>query len=107
MTSRHIALLATTLPLAVFVGFIASAGTPYKIGGPLVVLSAALLVSVAVGVYRRRQGRPWALLRAWIFTIAVLAFIAGIYGMTALFTPTICHPWTVDAACDQLRAGYR
>lgn len=105
MTGRHIALLATTIPMTVFVGFIASAGTPYKIGGPLVVLSTALLVSVTVGAYWQRQGRPCALFRAWIITIAALAFIAGIYGVTALFAPTICHPWTVGAVCDQLRAG--
>jgi hypothetical protein len=95
---RNAVILAATVPMTAFVGYIASAGTPYKISGPLVVLGAAVLVSVVIGGYRQRQG---ALVRAWFATIAVLALIAGLYGGMALLAPTVCHPWSTASVCSQ------
>lgn len=101
---RGVALVAT-VPMAVFIDYTASAGSPYKTGGPLVVLGAALLISVLLGAYWHRQGQQWALAKAWVASVAVLTLLALAYNGMALLQPTTCHPWTVDAVCDQLRAG--
>jgi hypothetical protein len=108
MTGRTAtAALVATVPMAVFIAYTASAGSPYKTGGPIVVLGAALLVSVLIGAYLHCQGQRWALASAWFATIAALTVLALAYNGMALLQPTICHPWTVVAACDQFRAGHR
>jgi hypothetical protein len=101
---RTVALVAT-VPMAVFIDYTASAGSPYKTGGPIVVLGAALLISVLVGAYWHRQGQQWALARAWVATVAILTLLALAYNGMALLQPTVCHPWSTDSVCDQFRAG--
>lgn len=108
MTGRTAtAALIATVPMAVFIAYTASDGSPYKTGGPIVVLGAALLISVLIGAYLHRQGQRWALGSAWFATVTVLTVLALAYNGMALLQPTTCHPWTVDAACDQFRAGQR
>lgn len=102
---RAIAAMIFTVPLAVFVGYTAAAGSPYNTVGPIVVLGAALLISVLVGAYRHRQGQQRALARAWVATIAVLTVLALAYSGMALLQPTICHPWTATAECKTLYSG--
>lgn len=108
MTGRTAtAALIATAPMAAFVAYTASAGSPYETVGPIVVLGVALLVSVLTGAYLHWQGQYWALSRAWFATIAALTVLALVYNGMALLQPTTCHPWTVAVVCDQFRAGHR